>query len=184
MTTKVKPSVLADTAVTLGTYGGSTQHAVVQVDQQGRLVYAGNATPSIATSQLTGTISGSQLASGAANTNLGYIPYDSANPSGYLNTGLGYGQSWTNYAGSRSSGVTYTNSTGKPIQFFIQSYGRTSGTNYNAMAITINGTQLGSTLTMSFGQQFQTAHYIVPPGQTYKVDLFNGILADWWYELR
>jgi len=63
MTTKVKPSVLADTAVTAGTYGGSTQHAVFTVDAQGRLTYAANATPSIATSQLTGTISSSQIAS-------------------------------------------------------------------------------------------------------------------------
>lgn len=62
MTTKVKPSVLADTAVTAGTYGGSTQHSVFTVDAQGRLTYAGNATPSIATSQLTGTISATQVA--------------------------------------------------------------------------------------------------------------------------
>jgi hypothetical protein len=63
MTTKVRPSVLADTAVTPATYGGSTQQAVFTVDAQGRLTYAGNATPSIATSQLTGTISSSQIAS-------------------------------------------------------------------------------------------------------------------------
>jgi hypothetical protein len=62
MTTKVKPSVLADTAVTAGTYGGSTQHTVFTVDEQGRLTYAANATPSIATSQLTGTISATQVA--------------------------------------------------------------------------------------------------------------------------
>jgi hypothetical protein len=62
MTTKVKPSVLADTAVTPATYGGSSQQAVFTVDAQGRLTYAGNATPSIATSQLTGTISATQVA--------------------------------------------------------------------------------------------------------------------------
>lgn len=62
MTTKVKPSVLADTAVTAGTYGGSTQQGVFTVDAQGRLTYAANATPSIATSQLTGTIGPSQIA--------------------------------------------------------------------------------------------------------------------------
>lgn len=62
MTQKVRPSTLADTAVTANTYGGSTQHAVVTVDAQGRLTFAANATPSIATSQLTGSISPSQLA--------------------------------------------------------------------------------------------------------------------------
>jgi hypothetical protein len=49
-------SQLAATAVTVGTYGGASQMAVVTVDQQGRITFAANATPSIATTQLTGTI--------------------------------------------------------------------------------------------------------------------------------
>jgi len=61
MTTKVTGSVLANTAVTAGTYGGTTQHSVVTVDAQGRITFAANATPSIATSQLTGTISETQV---------------------------------------------------------------------------------------------------------------------------
>jgi hypothetical protein len=63
MTTKVKASVLADTAVSTGTYGGTTQHAVVTVDQQGRITYAANATPSIANTQITGLITNAQIAS-------------------------------------------------------------------------------------------------------------------------
>lgn len=62
MTTRVSSSVLANTAVTAGTYGGSTQQAVVTVDAQGRLTLAANATPSIANSQITGVITASQLA--------------------------------------------------------------------------------------------------------------------------
>lgn len=62
MTTKVTPSVLADTTVVTGSYGGTTQHAVVTVDGQGRITFAANATPSIATTQLTGTITNAQLA--------------------------------------------------------------------------------------------------------------------------
>lgn len=62
MTTKVTPSVLADTTVATGSYGGPTQHAVVTVDGQGRITFAANATPSIATTQLTGTITNAQLA--------------------------------------------------------------------------------------------------------------------------
>ena len=65
MTTKVTGSVLANTAVTAGTYGGASQHAVVTVDAQGRLTLAANATPSIANSQITGVMTGSQLASTA-----------------------------------------------------------------------------------------------------------------------
>ena len=57
---------------------------------------------SIATSQLTGTISGAQLASGAANTNLGFTPYNSTNPSGYQTS---------------SGGVTTFSSTTQNSQF-------------------------------------------------------------------
>lgn len=64
MTNKVSSHVLSDTTVSAGTYGGTTQLAVFTVDSQGRLVYAANATPSIATSQLTGTIGPSQVAAG------------------------------------------------------------------------------------------------------------------------
>ncbi len=62
MTTKIRPSTLENTAVSAGTYGGASQHAVYTVDSQGRLTYAANATPSIATSQLTGTVSATQVA--------------------------------------------------------------------------------------------------------------------------
>lgn len=69
MIQKVKPSTLADTTVTSGTYGGSTQQAVFTVDGQGRLVYAGNTTPSVANTQITGLIINSQIAS-VANTKI------------------------------------------------------------------------------------------------------------------
>jgi microcystin-dependent protein len=62
MTTKVTPSVLSNTTVTAGTYGGTTQLAVVTIDAQGRIITAANATPSIDTTQLTGTITNAQLA--------------------------------------------------------------------------------------------------------------------------
>ena len=68
MTTKVTASVLANTAVAAGTYGGASQQAVVTVDAQGRLTYAANATPSIANSQITGVMTASQLAATAVTT--------------------------------------------------------------------------------------------------------------------
>jgi len=62
MTQKVKPSTIADTTVTSGTYGGGTQSAVFTVDSQGRLVYAGNSAISVSASQISGTISATQVA--------------------------------------------------------------------------------------------------------------------------
>jgi hypothetical protein len=65
MTTRVTASLLANTAVTPGNYGGTTQHSVFTVDAQGRITSAANATPSIANTQITGLINTSQIASRA-----------------------------------------------------------------------------------------------------------------------
>ena len=62
MTTRISSAVLANTAVTAGTYGGASQIPVVVVDQQGRLTSAANATPSIANTQIQGVITPSQVA--------------------------------------------------------------------------------------------------------------------------
>jgi hypothetical protein len=63
MTTKITPSVLDNTTVTAGTYGGVSTIPVYVVDAQGRITSSANVTPIIATNLLSGTISASQLAS-------------------------------------------------------------------------------------------------------------------------
>lgn len=44
MTTKVRGSVLANTAVVAGTYGNTTYIPIITVDPQGRLTYASSTT--------------------------------------------------------------------------------------------------------------------------------------------
>lgn len=62
MTTKIRPSTLENTTVSAGTYGGTSTIPVVTIDAQGRATYAANATPSIATTLLSGTIGANQMA--------------------------------------------------------------------------------------------------------------------------
>jgi len=62
MTTKVSSSVLANTAVTAGNYGGASSIPVVTIDAQGRVQSAANVSPSIANTQITGVITSTQLA--------------------------------------------------------------------------------------------------------------------------
>jgi len=54
MTTKVRGSVLADTAVTAGNYGGATTLQTVTVDAQGRITYAANITSGVITAGTRG----------------------------------------------------------------------------------------------------------------------------------
>jgi hypothetical protein len=54
MTTKVTGSVLADTAVTAGNYGGATTLQTVSVDAQGRITYAANLTSGVITAGTIG----------------------------------------------------------------------------------------------------------------------------------
>ena len=54
MTTKVTGSVLADTAVTAGNYGGATTLQTVTVDAQGRITYAANLTSGVITAGTIG----------------------------------------------------------------------------------------------------------------------------------
>jgi hypothetical protein len=54
MTTKVRASVLADTAVTPEKYGGTQTLQTITVDAQGRITYAANITSGVVTADTTG----------------------------------------------------------------------------------------------------------------------------------
>lgn len=80
---------------------------------------------------------------------------------------IGVGQTWQNVKTSRASGVTHTNTTGKPI--FLAT---TSGSNSGSTVI-IDG------LSITF---YTMLFVIIPAGSTYNVTHAGGILQ--WLELR
>lgn len=91
---------------------------------------------------------------------------------------LGVGQTWQDVTASRAAGVTYTNTTGKPIMVNIIS--SPSASNY--VTITIDGIDLGYTsFNASLGQS--SNRNIVPIGATYSV-IVGGASLYKWYELR
>jgi hypothetical protein len=93
--------------------------------------------------------------------------------------GIGYGQTWQNVGGSRGVGVTYTNTSGRPIQVLVTLV-NTSGAwfyiNGNLVIRQFYDVNTGAGQT---GYSFVTA--IIPDGNTYLVA--SGNLSTWW-ELR
>lgn len=97
-------------------------------------------------------------------------------PDARLTQVIGVGQTWQNVAGSRSLGVFYTNSTGRPIVATVTiAAAATVGVQYF-----IGGTQFAATNVLS--NLPQTFTFIVPNGVTYRVDTTSTIL--YWWELR
>lgn len=72
MTTKITPSVLANTAVTAGSYGTASQIPTIEIDAQGRVVAAEQNAVAINTNQLVaGTIADARLPDKVTATSVG-----------------------------------------------------------------------------------------------------------------
>jgi len=90
---------------------------------------------------------------------------------------IGTGQSWVNVSGSRSPGVTYTNTTKVPIMVVI-SRQMSTGTN----TLTIDGLPV-SILADNGAGTFTGSHCaIIPKSSTYSIDIPGTAIS--WYELR
>jgi hypothetical protein len=99
---------------------------------------------------------------------------------------IGVGQTWQNVTGSRVSGTTYTNSTGKPIFVYVQMVPAASGANY--VNIFINGVALGY-FGQGSGASSNTVYssswtVIIPSGDTYRATIVGSATIDFWFELR
>jgi hypothetical protein len=96
---------------------------------------------------------------------------------------VGYGQTWQNVGASRSTGTTYTNSTGQTIMLAIT--GLITGTVAFADWLEVGGVVVarvggvGSTANMP-----AYAYAIVPAGATYKLNTVTGASFNYWAELR
>ena len=97
---------------------------------------------------------------------------------------LGITQSWQNVKASRSAGVTYTNSTGRPIAVSIAGIMASRQTGVQ-LSLAVNGTEASSfAVTDSSFDIRGNVFAIVPPGATYNLTAsnINSILT--WSELR
>jgi len=91
---------------------------------------------------------------------------------------IGVSQTWQNVLSSRSNGVTYTNSTGRPIMVAVAA-GPTS--NNQSLSVSVGGVSLGS-VTLTAGYTSGAFQFIVPASTTYVVST-SGSLGT-WAELR
>jgi hypothetical protein len=106
-----------------------------------------------------------------------------AAPTWVTASSIGVGQSWTNVGGSRSSGTTYTNSTGRAIQLMVAT-DNTGNTNYGSggsAKFFINGSNVGEAFCSNAANVGGLFQAIIPPSSTYQVSA--SIIRSWW-ELR
>ena len=90
---------------------------------------------------------------------------------------FGVGQSWQNLTSSRASGVTYTNSTGKPIAVSITLTDQ-GGSNY---LVYVNGVVVIN--IWDYGSSgAEDSFFIVPTGASYAIS--TGNIIQLWSELR
>lgn len=100
---------------------------------------------------------------------------------------LGHGQTWQNLTASRAFGVTYTNSTNRPI--FVVITGTTPSGANGAFTVTVNGVIVAENGIVgnggSSGQHRIPTSVIVPPGGTYSAQQSVATSTlDRWVELR
>lgn len=97
-------------------------------------------------------------------------------------TDLGVGQSWQNVTGSRASGITYTNNTGKPIMVSVGAIGRDA-----VVSIYVSGILVAKqTDIYDSNQNVSSCTIIVPNGADYSAIAVNafGASLHFWAELR
>lgn len=98
---------------------------------------------------------------------------------------IGVGQTWQDVSSSRSSGTTYTNSTGRPICVNVTGVGAATGS--VSLEIAVNGVVIARNTVYGSGSSYRPfVSAIVPSGSTYTVASFGSGTPsiERWFELR
>lgn len=96
---------------------------------------------------------------------------------------IGVNQTWQDVSGSRTSGVTYTNTTGRPILVNVALY--QNGISQSGGNLKVNGIIVGQTVNQTAGLNIgnaSTISAIVPINGTYLVTV-SGVI-NYWAELK
>jgi hypothetical protein len=97
---------------------------------------------------------------------------------------LGVGQTWQNVTGSRTSGTTYTNNTGKPIMVNVRA--TQAGISRSTLTANVGGVSfmIGNDENSSGGAT-AVASVLIPTGATYSITVgSNSSSIQQWVELR
>lgn len=161
----------SNVAISGGSISGITDLAVADGG-------TGASTASAARTNLVVPSTTGENASGTWNINISGNAATATTATNVSNPGVGVGQSWVNYISNsvgtaRQSNVEYTNDTGKPIMVFATpAIGGNTG-------IWVGGVTLAY---VNGGNQQNWISFIVPAGNTYKIQANSGIA--YWSELR
>ena len=153
---------------------GSTEKSV------SRAVLASGITPPDASTTVKGIVELATVAEAQAGTDTVRAITAAGLSASVAGTAIGIGQTWQDVIGSRTSGTTYTNSTGKPIMVAVGRSASGISTELNAFVggIKVAFIKGDSTNGLSSG----SCSFIVPNGSTYSVSSSSGF--NFWSELR
>ena len=96
---------------------------------------------------------------------------------------LGYGQTWQDVSGSRISGTTYYNTTGKPIQIMVTVEQSTFGTSTAKTTLVLDGHSILIGGGRDSYPKYYNTTFIVPEGSVYTITNVNMAFTG-WLELR
>jgi len=115
-------------------------------------------------------------------TNLTALPaIDGSALTGISTGSIGVGQTWTDVTSSRTTGTTYTNSTGLPI--FVSVFIADAPNQASTLVFTVDGSTVFPTMNGPIGYRGQFS-LIVPNGSTYAISWNANANFGGWWELR